>query len=170
MKFVDFSPATAPDGYTKPDEKEVRATRPASLPEVEPELRGAPPHNIPWLYRDGSPKPDSALAEWGACRAVKGWVVRVEVKPDYEGPDFFMWFACEVDGELHMFYEKEGLDTYHWGASDPEQYDWFHKTMKAGRAITLLLEGPGGKTPCRIYGQLNCFLKVEGGKPRFTAD
>lgn len=151
----------------KADLAQALAVRPASLPEVEPELRQVPPRSIATFDRQGAPLHERPLAAIRDFSAVKGWVVSVEEVPDYEGPDFHVRVAWEARGEARVEKLVVGYDTYHWAVGSPEHHEWFFRRIRAGQPVTVLL-APRGKE-WRLYGQLEAFVE-RGGQRVFAAD
>lgn len=134
--------------------EEALQYRPPDLGSVEPELRADTPRSAPWCSKFGNRIRD----EWFENgRAVRGWVCVVEEVPDYEGPDYHIWFAYEIDGEVRTDKGVVGYDTYHWAVDEPESYAWFKRTIIAGKAITVLVD-PNDVDKSTIYGLRDPYL------------
>lgn len=128
----------------------LRKSRPENLPEVEPELREDPPRTTVWYGRSGKRFSDETERLFQTFRALTGWVARVDTAPAHEGPDYHLWFGYELGTELRQHYQVVGYDTYHWAVGDPESFDWFHRVMKPGHPVTLLIS-PDASTVA-VYG------------------
>jgi hypothetical protein len=134
---------------------DILAMRPADLGQVEKELH-KPRAAIYWkgLGTD-------AAARVAGYEAVRGWVVQVKETRDYEGPDFKVWIAYEVGEKLHQLYFSVGYDGYHWACGSPDHCEWFSKTMKAGRSLTVLYD-PWEPDQAVIFGMAEPFVTVDG--------
>lgn len=148
----------------------AQATRPARLPDVEPELRPAPPRVVPAVTRAGRRLPPEHLALVQAWHAIKGWIVAVEKVADHEGPDYHIevaWPDPRAPGQVRIEKRVIGYDAYHWAVGAPEHFAWFHRRIVAGQPVTVLVE-PRGKA-WSLYGQCEPFID-RGAGPVFAAD
>jgi hypothetical protein len=147
------------------NEQELLQAKPQSLGHVEKPLREPTPRQVKWLYVDSDPRVLRILNEW---LAIRGWVVISQEYPDNEGPDFFILYAYELEGQLHQGTLEVGYDVLHWVISTPLHREWFHEKMHSGIPLTILVD-PADHTKSMIFGQTEAFVEI-GGQPHWAAE
>lgn len=87
---------------------------------------------------------------------------------DSEGPDFHIYYAYELSSTIYQAHYVVGYDSIHWAISYPEHWEWFHKTVKQGQALTILVD-PDHLNESIIFGQLETF-DFSSGRAKWIAN
>lgn len=137
--------------------------RPENLGEVEPELKIPPPRNKIWENTFGEMISQSSQDMANNWTALRGWIVKSEVKYDGYDPDYQITLAYEFERKVYIKSFSIGYDHYSWCSIYGSHAHWFHTTMKEGNSLTILVD-PLQHDDYQIFGQLETFRIVRATK------
>ncbi len=148
--------------WEKISDADALGLKPASLPEVEPELQIPPPRPMVWQYPESSPKKISPELEDLLVNgiAVRGWKTLYRSHSEREGTEHYMQYSFQVDGSLIQGKNYRSYDDLHLAIESPDYAIWLANAFHREGTFTILSE-KGNPARHEIFGHLELFIKMD---------